>query len=211
MTSTTEQTEKYIEEHPSIKDCLKNNIINYSKLSRKIATELKIEKKTSMEAILIACRRYEAKLKNKNTLEKNIINILQNSELEIKNKILVTVIDKKNYTSNFNEIEKKTRQNQDSFYFIEGTKVFTIITSEKYLQDLKKLFNKNIKKISRNLALITLKHPTDMETTPGVVSFLYSIFAEHGINIVETMSCWTDTIFIISEEDIPRIMKHLKF
>ena len=211
MATTTELTQRYLEEHPSIKDCLKNNIINYSKLSRKIATELKIDKKTSIEAILISCRRYEAKLKNKNTLEKKILDILKNSELEIKNKIIVTVINRKNYTNTLNEIEKKTRQNEDSFYAIEGTKVFTIITSEKYLQDLKNLFNKNIKKISKNLVLITLKHPTDMETTPGVVSYLYSIFAEHGINIVETMSCWTDTIFIISEEDIPKIMKHLKF
>ena len=211
MTTTTELTEKYLEEHPSIKDCLKNSIINYSKLSRKIAKELNIDRKTSIEAIQIACRRYEIKLKNKNILEKKILEILKNSELEIKNKIVVVVIDKKNYTHNFNKIENKVRQNEDAFYAIEGTKVFTIIISEKYLSDLNNLFYKNIIKTSKNLALITLKHPKDMETTPGVVSFLYSIFAEHGINIVETMSCWTDTIFIISEEDIPGIMKFLKF
>ena len=108
-------------------------------------------------------------------------------------------------------LKKRKRINEDTFYAIEGTKVFTIITSEKYLEDLNKMFNENIIKTSKNLALITLKHPKEMETTPGVVSFLYSIFAEHGINIVETMSCWTDTIFIISEEDIPMIMKFLKF
>ena len=64
MTTTTELTEKYLSEHPSIKDCLKKGIINYSKLSRTIAKELNIEKKTSIEAILIACRRYEAKIKD---------------------------------------------------------------------------------------------------------------------------------------------------
>jgi len=37
MPTTTEITEKYLTEHPSIKDCLKQGIINYSKLSRKIA------------------------------------------------------------------------------------------------------------------------------------------------------------------------------
>ena len=47
MPTTTELTEKYLSEHPSIKDCLKEGIINYSKLSRKIANELEIEKKTN--------------------------------------------------------------------------------------------------------------------------------------------------------------------
>ena len=95
MPTTTELTEKYLSEHPSIKDCLKHGIINYSKLSRKIAKELNIEKETSIEAILIACRRYEAKLKDEKILENKIIDILKRSELEIKNRIVVAIIDKK--------------------------------------------------------------------------------------------------------------------
>ena len=69
MPTKTELTEQYLAEHPSIKDCLKNGIINYSKLSRKIAKELNIEKETSIEAILIACRRYEMKIKEEKQLE----------------------------------------------------------------------------------------------------------------------------------------------
>jgi len=211
MPTTSELTEKYLEEHPSIKDCLKHGVINYSKLSRKIAKELDIEKKTSLEAILIACRRYEAKLKDEKILEDKILNILKKSELEIKNKIVVAIIDKKSYTGNLDEIEKKIRKTADVFYAIEGTKVFTIIFSEKYLEDLQTLFGKTIIKISKNLAMITIKSPKDLENTPGVIAFVSSIFSEHGVNIVETMSCWTDTIFVISENNIPTVMNFLKF
>ena len=211
MPTTTELTEKYLEEHPSIKDCLKHGIINYSKLSRKIAKELDIEKKTSLEAILIACRRYEAKLKDEKILEDKILNILKKSELEIKNKIVVAIIDKKSYTGNLDEIEKKIRKTADAFYAIEGTKVFTIIFSEKYLEDLQTLLGKTIIKISKDLAMITIKSPKDLENTPGVIAFVFSIFSEHGVNIVETMSCWTDTIFVMSENDIPAVMNFLKF
>lgn len=211
MPTTSELTEKYLEEHPSIKDCLKHGVINYSKLSRKIAKELDIEKKTSLEAILIACRRYEAKLKDEKTLEDRILDILKKSELEIKNKIVVAIIDKKSYTGNLDEIEKKIRKTADVFYAIEGTKVFTIIFSEKYLEDLQTLFGKTIIKISKNLAMITIKSPKDLENTPGFIAFVSSIFSEHGVNIVETMSCWTDTIFVISENDIPTVMNFLKF
>lgn len=211
MTTTTELTEQYLEEHPSIKDCLKHGIINYSKLSRKIAKELNIEKKTSLEAILIACRRYEAKLENEKILENKILDILKRSELEIKNKIVVAIIDKKSYIENLIEIEKKIQKTADVFNAIEGTKVFTVIISEKYLKELQTLFDKNMIKISKNLAMITIKSPKDLENTPGVNAYIFSIFSEHGINIVEQMSCWTDTIIVISENDIATVMKFLKF
>jgi aspartokinase len=211
MPTTTELTEKYLSKHPSILDCLKNGIVNYSKLSRKIAKELDIEKKTSLEAILIACRRYEAKIKNGKILENKILKILKESELEIKNKIAVTIVDKRKYLWKIIEIENKLQKSADTFYAIEGSKVFTIITTEKHLQDLKTLFGNAIIKTSRNLAMITIKSPKELENTPGVNAFVYSKFREHGINIVEQMSCWTDTIVVISENDIPTVMSFLRF
>lgn len=211
MPTTTELTEQYILEHPSIKDCLKKGVINYSKLSRKIAQELSLGKKTSMEAILIACRRYALKLKKEAVSEKEILSILKTSALEIKNKMVVVIVDKAIYMDHLLQIEKKVRKMADTFYALEGTTVFTIIVSERYLDELEQLFKRNIRSVTKNLAMITLKSPEDLEQTMGVVSYLYSLFGEHGVNIVETMSCWTDTIFVVAEEDVPRVMKFLKF
>ncbi|MCK5333472.1 MAG: hypothetical protein KAJ24_03085 [Candidatus Aenigmarchaeota archaeon] len=211
MPTTTELTEKYLSEHPSIRDCLKNEVINYSRLSRKIALELGIEKKSSHEAILIACRRYAMKLKKEKALEDKILRILKKSELEIKNKIVVAILSKKCYMEHMLEIEKKVRKNAETFYLIEGKNAYTIIISEKYLEDAQRLFGKSILKLSKNLAIITLKSPEDMEKTPGVTAYIYSLFGERGINIVETMSCWTDTILVVSEKDIANIMGFLRF
>jgi len=209
MPSTTELTHAYLSKHPSIKDCLKQGIVNYSKLSRKIAKELDIEKQTSIEAILIACRRYEDKLQKDQQLEKEIMDILQHSELEIKNKIVVAIIDKQHSMRSVIELEKRIRGAADTFYAIEGTKVITIIISEKYLDELNTYFDRAIKNSTKNLAMITIKSPKNLETTPGVLSYIYSLFGEHGINIVETMSCWTDTIFVISKDDISDVMNFL--
>jgi acetolactate synthase small subunit len=209
MVTTTKQTEDYLAEHPSIKDCLKINIINYSKLARKIAKELKIEKKTSMEAILIACRRYVYKIKSSANQEKKILNVLKDSELEIKNKIVSVIINKTAYQDYSSKIIKEDLIH--IYYALEGTKVFTVIASEKSLSQLKNIFGRKIIKISTNLVMLTVKSPQELETTPGVVSYLYSIFSDHGINIVETMSCWTDTIFLISENDVSAVMKFLRF
>ena len=63
--STTELTIEYIQDRPFIKSCLKKGLINYSSLARLISSDLKIEKKSSMEAILVAARRFQAKTPNR--------------------------------------------------------------------------------------------------------------------------------------------------
>jgi len=211
MPTTVELTEKYLSEHASIKDCLREGIINYSKLSRKIAKELNIEKKTSLEAILIAARRYAEKIKKDKVREEKILDILKRSELEIKTKIVVAIV-KKNFSPEILiELEKRIKKNSDVVYAIEGTKTYTIVTSEKYLEEIENRFENKIIKTARDQAMIIMKNPQGIEETTGVTAYLYSRFGEHGVNILETMSCWTDTMFVISEEDIAMTMKFLKF
>ena len=211
MPTTAELTEKYIANHPSIKDCLKQGLINYSRLSRKIAKELNIEKKTSIEAILIAARRYEEKIKKEKIREEKIIQILKNSELEIKNKIVVVILKKNIIPEELINLERNIKKQDDLVYVIEGTKTYTIITSEKYLKNIKNKFSRKIIKISREQAMIIMKNPEGVEETTGFTAYLYSRFGDHGVNILETMSCWTDTIFVISENDISTVLKFLKF
>ncbi len=211
MPTTTELTENYLREHPSIKDCLKKGIINYSKLARKIGKELGIEKKTSMEAILIACRRFAVKIKKEEVLEEKILTILQQSTLEIKNKVVVVIIQKRVPLEIMERVEKKVRKTEGLWYLIEGTKVFTLIISEQDLEVVKNNLKKEIIKTSMGLALITLKSPEELETTPGVMLYLYSLLGDQGINVVETMSCWTDTIFIVEEKEVSKIIGLFRF
>lgn len=211
MVTTAELTEKYISEHPSIKDCLKKGLLNYSKLARAIAKELDIEKKTSKEAILIAARRFAHKLKEEALREEKIRNILGKGELEIKNKIIVFIIEKIRYLDKFFELEKGIKKEGGVFYIIEGSKTFTIITSKQYAEKITNLFQEEILKKEENLAMVIIKSPPDIEVCSGVASYLYSLFSDNDVNILETMSCWTDTILIIKEEDISKVMQFLKF
>lgn len=206
----TKQTEKYIQEHPSIKESLKKGLINYSKLSREILNELKINKK-SFDAVLIACRRFGNKLKLEKKFEQNIMDILKKTKLEIKNKVIVAILEKDIYYNNLTDLEKDIRKKNGIFHAIEGANAITLITNEEFLDKIKDLFKNKILKINKNLAEITLKSPKDLEDTPGVVAYLYSLFGEHNINIVETMSCWTDTLFVIREQDIAKVMDILAF
>jgi hypothetical protein len=209
--STAELTVDYIQNHPSIRNCLKNGLLNYSSLARLIAQELSIEKKTSKEAILVAARRFQLKLKKELPVEEKIKNLLANSEVELKNKIDVSILKKNISFDQLQEIQKRIVKENGLFYLLEGSDNYTLITQSKYQSLIKTELKNYLLKHHQNLALMNFKSPKEIEHQLGVIAFLTSLFAENGVNIIELISCWTDTIFIIKTEDIPKSLQFLKF
>ena len=207
----TKLAENYVNEHPSIRDCLKNDLINYSSLSRLIATESNINLKKNFDAILIACRRLRRKLKQEDIFERRILRILKDSKVEIKNKIIAIVLEKDIFFETLLNLEKEIKSRKEIFKIIEGVSAITIITSEDFIDLIRKNFKNKIILENRNLVEITIKSPTELETTPGTYAYLCSIFGDNNINIVETLSCYTDTIFLIDEKDTGKVMSLLRF
>lgn len=211
MPNITKLAENYILGHPSIKDCLKNGLINYSSLSRKIAAELNLNLKKHFDAILIACRRFQRALKREEISENKILKILKESNIEIKNKIIAVVLERGVFFDNLISLEKEIRKRKEIFRVIEGISAITIITTENFLDLIKKYFKNKIILENLNLAEITIKSPKEIETIPGTYAYLCNLFGENNINIVETLSCYTDTIFLVKEEDVGKVMGLLRF
>jgi hypothetical protein len=209
--STAELTVEYIKDHPHIRNCLKKGLINYSSLARHIAKELEIEKKSSKEAILIAASRFSDNLKKETMNEKDIKDLLENSELEIKNKINVFIFDKHLDFNEINQLQKTILNESGTFYLLGGSDNYTLITQDKYKIQIKEKFKNNLIKNRENLALINLKTSDDVENILGVTSYLTSLFAENNINIIEILSCYRDNLFIINEKDLSKTLDFLKF
>lgn len=209
MPTTTELTEAYISEHRSIKDCLKKGIINYSALSRIIGRELNIEKKTSREAIVVAARRFKEKIKE-GALEDAIIGLFKNSNMEIKNNIVIYTLDKNIYPESLVEIERSVKKEKDLFFSIEGAKTITVVIQQKNGKLMEARFKNNILKKMVNLSLITLSSP-GIESTPGAIYHLAGLFFENEINIEEFMSCHYDTLIVIESKNIAKAINFLKF
>ncbi len=207
--TTTELTIQYIQEHPYIKSCLKKGLLNYSSLARLIAKELHIEKKTSKEAILIAARRFKEALKHEMINEEKIRNLLARSEIEMLTKINVFIVQKDMSAELLEKIEKRSRQNYRTFFITEGSSSYTLIMQEQDAAYWKEKIEEKIIAHHKKLALIMIKSTEDIEMTIGTVAFLTSLFAENGVNIIEFLSCWTDTIFIIQEEDTKKALDFL--
>lgn len=207
--TTTEVTNTYLREHPDIKLCLKKGIINYSSLARLIAQELKIEKKTSKEAILIAARRFRETLRKENDTEQKIQELLARSEIAIKNKIVVFVLEKRFPLERLDDAFKEIRKQHGIAYLLEGSDNYTIIAQERHAQLIRRLAPHSLIKEHRDHVLINIQSPKEIEHIRGVLTYLTGLFSENGVNITEFLSCWTDTLFVIKAEDLPKAIGFL--
>ena len=211
MANITKLTESYIADHPFVKDCLKKGLINYSSLTRQICIDLNLDAKKNFDAVLIACRRFYNKIKSEATIEKKILEILKNSKIEVRNKINAIVLEKGIFFPNLLDIEKEAKKSSETFHIVEAATAITIIASDEFAVKIKQAFRNKILKESRDLVEVILKSPKQIETTAGVISYLYSLLGENDINVYETLSCWTDTIFLIEEKDLSKVMALLRF
>ncbi len=206
----TRLAEAYIESHPSVKDCMRKRLVNYSRLSRQVIKDSSL-KSSDFDAVLVAARRYFRKLSKSAAAEDRIRSLLSRSRIEIKNKIVVVVIDKHIFTDDLLELERRIKKSRNVFYAIEGTDAITIITAAAFLDDIRSIFKSGIIKVWADLALVIIASPEEIEETPGVFSYLSALLSDRNINLLEAMSCWSETLFVVAEQDIARVLEALKF
>ena len=198
--SIAERTRTYIDAHPSIKDCISKDLINYSSLARQIMKDLGIKNE---EAVMIACRRYAVKIA-KSDHERDILKILANSSLEVRTKICI-VMAKNDWTvlHRLESVFQRLINEKAIMQVIQGARAITVIADEKLKNDVVNAVGReNILKVRVDLVEITVKSPERIVETSGVFAFLASNLAENNVNVVETASCYTDTIFIVNEADM---------
>ena len=198
--SIAERTRTYINSHPSIKDCIAKDLINFSSLARLIMKDMGVKNE---EAVMIACRRYAMRLGNHDH-EKEILKVLGNSRLEVKTKICI-VTAKNDWTvlHRLESIFRKLINEKAIMQAIQSAQAITIIADEKLKGEVVDAVGKeNVLKVRQDLVEISVKSPEVIVETSGVYATLVSSLAEGGLNIVETASCYTDTIFIVNEADM---------
>lgn len=198
--SVAETTRKYIDRHPSIRDCISKDLINFSSLSRMIMREMGV---THEEAVLAASRRYAAKL-SKTDFEGGIMSVFEESRLELKTRICIVVAKNEWIVlKNLEEVVKKILADKSTMQVMQSTNAITVISEDKFLPlIIRSIGEDHIVTVKQNLAEITVKSPARIEETPGAFAYLVSMMSEQGINLIEAVSCYTDTIFIVSREDM---------
>jgi hypothetical protein len=204
--SIQKAAEQYIRKRQFIQQALKCGIVNYSKLARLIRKETGIN---SVPAIQISCRRYAERLTGKPSLD--IVSLLKATRRSIRDKIAVVILEPGTKFETLVQLQKNATDLNEAMQITRGANAVTLIVTEDLLSSVKKRLSDRILKVHTGLVEITLKSSVKLESVPGVMGVLYSLFAENDVNILETASCWTDTIVVIRKEDLAKTMGFLDF
>ncbi|MEM3161707.1 MAG: ACT domain-containing protein [Candidatus Bathyarchaeia archaeon] len=178
--TTAQKVRDYLKDRPYILEALEKGIVNLSELSRQIQRELKIE---SLPAVKAALRRFTEELqRRKHRREERVLKLLKESTITIHDGKAVVV------TTRPAEIEDKIRVS------LEGKIVYLV--EKNILTKINNALQKH-----GDCVMIIIHSPAELEATPGVVAFLTTLLAEQNINIIEFISCWTDTIIVVDKKD----------
>ena len=206
--NVTRATQRYIAEHPSIKECLRRGLINYSALAREVCGHHSI---TRFDAVVVACRRHFSRIKSQQSQEKKVRGLVKAAKLQMQNKMITAIIDKPRDFERVLQLQREIKRDRGDFQMIEGAEVLTLVSNSDYAERIRDEFRGRLKKLSLDLAQITMTFSEKIETTSGVVSFIYGLLADHGINVREEMSCWTDLIMLLDQADAAKAMRVLSF
>jgi hypothetical protein len=198
--STAQAVRDYVDTHPSIKDCMRMGIINLSALARKIMEEKDIK---SEEAALIACRRYELDPKSQIN-EEAILRVLKRSKLEIRTKVsIVTVRPSWHLYGKLEKAMNALRGRNHPLHVIQGTGSVTVITDGSVHKEIVEIVGEEeVLKETKNCVELIVTSPDVIEDVPGILAFLATSLSSRGINFIEVISCYKDTMFVLEEKDM---------
>jgi len=170
----------HLRNKPYLLEALEKGIVNLSELSRQIQQELKT---SDTSAIKAALRRYSEELqKHKQKREEKVLQLLKRSSIAVYDRKAVMITSK--------ELSSKTGMEVD----LLGKFVYLLDRS-----DLPERITTLVK--HDNCTMIVVHSPEELEVTPGVVAFLATLLAEQNVNIIEFISCWTETIMVVEKKD----------
>jgi aspartokinase len=170
----------HLRNKPYLLEALERGIVNLSELSRQIQEELKTDNTSAVKAAL---RRFSEELqKHKQKREEKVLQLLKRSG--------IVVYDRKSVMITGKELDTKSGMKVD----LLGKHVYLLDRSE-----MPERINALVK--HENCTMIVVHSPEELEATPGVVAFLATLLAEQNVNIIEFISCWTETIMVVEKKD----------
>lgn len=200
--TAAEVTRRYIEDHPSVRDCLGYNVVNFTSLARKIRSETGL---ANQEAVEVAIRRYQRQMRSQPALETRVLEVVKASRLEVRTR--VAIVTARNDWDMLGKVLETGRallkDRRHLLQLLQGPGALTILCEEDLLDSvLSAVGRRGTIGVHRPLSALTVRSPEVIVETPGVLAYLASALFRAGINSLELMSVYTDSTFVVGERDV---------
>ncbi len=193
MESVSQLVWLYVKQRPFLKEVIREGVVNHSALARKISIEAfgSPRRQDAVKMALIRMGRRMDLLES--DLEGKILSVLKKSSMVMKNKVAVV-------------ISKRELEGVSPLSAARSGRHITYILEQR---ELEKVHSKLIWKSEEGLNMIIIESPQEVEEVPGVISYILGALSSEGVNVVEFISCYTDTILVVKAADTERTYRIL--
>jgi hypothetical protein len=203
--SIAEATRKILSKYPYLEEYMGRGIVNYRALARDIRDDITQElgHEVNVQSVVSAVRRHPVSKSGRKRRE--ILNILSRSEVSLRYDVgaLTMLTNKAGRGIGPHELD-------EGLIMIRGIDALTIIVEERKIDSFKEKFSTAIINLNKNLASVIVKSPKEIADTPGVIAHLANILSLEKINVVEMMSSYNETWFIVSERDALKTVEAMR-
>lgn len=204
--STADETRAYIDDHPSVRDALRDDLVNFAFLARKIQAERGMR---NAEAVEMACRRYQQELRAAGGASTEAQRVLTHSRLEVRSRVaLIRIREDAAILAELYRIGRgllPSHRHRGVFQMYQGTRALTILCEDDLLATLLEAIpERALLGVERGLASVALRSRPEVAETPGVLAALAEALFREGINCMETVSVYTDSLFVFREDEVIR-------
>lgn len=211
MITITNAIERVLRSHPTYGEALREDIVNYSALARKMKGEIReiLLEDVTDGAVMMALRRHAKILAEKYPAE--IVHPIKN--ITLRSDIVELAFHS---TPALNTVHRKLlaiaeKMDNPFLAYGQGTTETTFDLSSSLLPHLEEL-TKGEKRIAKytNLSAISVRLPLETVTVPGVYYPFVKALAWERINVYQIISYFTEVNFILDDKDIDRAFSILK-
>jgi hypothetical protein len=196
------QVREHLESHPLLADALRLGIANYAAVARRVAEETGLP---FSAAVVAACRRYP-RGRELATRDAGVRRVLRKSRIETRTKVAaITVRQGVDVLQRLGDVVEELLDEEQLCRLMQVSRGTVVIVDEDSVPRLtKRLREDQVVRVRRNLVEVAVTSPESIEETPGLLTVLTGIVSAQGINIVEALSCYTDTIFLFDRSEYNR-------
>ncbi|KXB01397.1 hypothetical protein AKJ45_01630 [candidate division MSBL1 archaeon SCGC-AAA261F19] len=200
--SISKATKKVVSRYPFIRESLRDGLVNYRALARKILKEVSEEcdREINLEAIVTAARRYRKEL-SRESRENRIDEILAKAKVSMRGNVgVVTAGSGWRISEKVRKIAEKV-SDADPLQIVQGRRLTTVVADHEDIDKVAEILGEEVEVVERGLSSVTVISPKEIAHVPGVIARMTQRLLGESINIVEMMSCYKDTIFILEREN----------
>ncbi len=191
---------EYLDGHPVVGDAIRLGIGNYSAIARRAAADLGLP---FSAAVVAAIRRYP-RGRGASAREAAVRRVLHKSRIETRTKVAaITLGLGTDVLQRLGDVVEELLDENSLCRVIQVSRGTVVIVDEdSVLRVTRVLRGAEVVAVRKGLVELAVTSPESIEQTPGLLTLLTGVLSAQSINIVEALSCFTDTIFLLEQDDL---------